>query len=188
MQGQDMVNSWDFPLKTSRDCHKKLVSKIVVWHDQREMLVKMSLRDRLDWLDFVGMILLCLLPLPNCFFRVCFPTLFAAELEDFLPLITSPISGAANSNMSAPMRFAAGTKYLRKKGNAVLPITCARVPNTLPLCLPTLYSMEFLPVLKQQVYDELLCRKRQQTAYHNPAFKYSTQFHVDDLCSMSSVY
>ena len=119
----------------------------------------MSLRDRLDcFADFVGMLLLCLLPpfklfpcrtlalptalqlpspSPNCFLRVCFPTLFAAALKDFLPLITSPISGAANSNMSAPMRFAAGTTYLHKKGIAVLPITCAGAQNPLLLCLPT---------------------------------------------------
>ena len=102
------------------------------------MFVKITLRDRLDCLvEFVGMILLCLLPLPNCFLSVCLPTLFAADLKDFLPLITSPVSGAANSNMSAPMCFAAGTINLRKKGIAVLPITCARAPNPLPLCLPT---------------------------------------------------
>ena len=87
----------------------------------------MSLRDQLDCLvDFVGMILLAvlfLLPSPNCFFRVCFPTLFSAVFEDFLPLITSPISGAANSNMSASMRFAAETIHLRKNGIALLPIT-----------------------------------------------------------------
>ena len=100
------------------------------------MFAKMSLRDRLDCLDFVGMILLCLFPSTNCFFRVFFPTLFAADLKDFLPIKTSPISGVANSNMSAHMRFAAGTTYLRKKGIAVLPITCARAPNPLPLCLP----------------------------------------------------
>ena len=104
------------------------------------MFVKMSLRDRLDCLvDFFGLILLCLLrlPSPSCFFRVFFPTLFTAVLKDFLPLKTSPISGAANSNMSAPMRFATGTTYLRKKGIVDLPITCARAPNPLPLCLPT---------------------------------------------------
>ena len=112
------------------------------------MFVKMNLRDRLDCLvDFVGMSLVrlllpCLptalrLPSPNCFFSVCFPTTFAAVLNDFLPLITSPISGTANSNMSAPMRFAAGTTYLRKNGIAVLPITCVRAQNPLPLCLPT---------------------------------------------------
>ena len=101
------------------------------------MFVEKSLRDRLDCLaDLIGMILLCL-PLPNCFFRVFFPTLFVADLNDFLPLKTSPISGAANSNMSAPMRFAAGTIYLRKKGIAVLPKTCASAPNPLHLCLPT---------------------------------------------------
>ena len=121
------------------------------------MIVKMSLRDQLDCLvAFVGMVFLCLLPpclpyassllptalfrlrlpSPNCFFRVCFSTLFAANLNDFLPLITSPISDAANS-MSAPMRFAARRTYLRKNGIAVLPITCARAPNLLHLCLPT---------------------------------------------------
>ena len=108
----------------------------------------MSLRDRLDCLvDFVGTILIrllppCLptalqLPSPNCFLRVCFPTLFAAVLNGFLPQITSPISGTANSNMSAPMRYAAGTTYLRKKGIAVLPKICARAAKLLPLCLPT---------------------------------------------------
>ena len=105
------------------------------------MFGKMSLRDRLDCLvDFVGMTLLVvlfLLPPPNCFFRVCFPTLFAAVLKFFLPLTTSAISGTANSNKSAPTRFAAGTIYLRKNGIAVLPITCASAPNPRPRCRPT---------------------------------------------------
>ena len=110
----------------------------------------MSHRDRLDCLvDFVGMILLCLLPLPNCFFRVCFPTLFAAVLNFFLPLTISAISGTANSNKSAPTRFAAGTIYLRKNGNAVLPITCASAPNPLHVVDQHLYSMESLLVSKQ---------------------------------------
>ena len=47
----------------------------------------MSLRDRLFCLaDFVGttlLALLFLLPLPNCFLRVCLPTLFAAVLKFF---------------------------------------------------------------------------------------------------------
>ena len=108
----------------------------------------MSLRDRLNcFADFVGMTLLALLFLlppvllrllsPNCFLRVCLPTLFAAVLKFFLPLTTSAISGTANSNKSAPTRFAAGTIYLRKIGIAVLPITCARATSPLPLCLPT---------------------------------------------------
>ena len=104
------------------------------------MFVKMSFRDRLDYLvDFVGMILQCLLrlPSPNCFLRICFPTLFAAALKFFLPLTTSANSGTANSNMSAPMCFAAGTTYLRKNGITVLPITCAIAPNPLAVCLPT---------------------------------------------------
>ena len=107
------------------------------------MFVKMSLRDRLDCLvDFVGMICLCLLPplrlpSPNCFLSVCLPTLFAAVLKFFLPLTTSAISGTANSNKSAPTRFAAGTRFLRKNGIAVLPITCVRAPNPRPRCRPT---------------------------------------------------
>ena len=102
------------------------------------MFVKMSLRDRLVcFADFVGINLLALLfvlPLPNCFHRVCLPTLFAAVSVFFLPLTTSAISGSANSNKSAPRRFAAGTIYLRKNEIAVLPITCASAPNPHPRC------------------------------------------------------
>ena len=150
MRRQDIINNWDFRSKISRHCHKRLVPKIVDSQDQRRMFVKFSLRDRLDCLvDFIGIILLCLLPLPTCFFRVCFPTLFAAYLKDFLPLITSPISGAANSNMSAPMRFATGTTYLSKNEVAVLPITCAGAQIPFASVFQPFYSMEFLLVLKQ---------------------------------------
>ena len=117
------------------------------------MFVKMSLRDRLTcFVDFVGMNLLALLfplPLPNCFLRVCLPTLFAAVFKIFLPLTTSAISGTANSNKSAPTRFAAGTIYLRKNGIAVLPITCASAPKPVHVVDQHLYSMESLLVLKQ---------------------------------------
>ena len=112
------------------------------------MFVEMSLRDRLVcFADSVGMNLLAcrtpmapilfLLPLPNCFLRVCLPTLFAAVLKFFLPLTTSAISGTANSNKSAPTHFAAGTIYLRKNGIAVLPIIYANAPNPRPRCRPT---------------------------------------------------
>ena len=98
----------------------------------------MSLRDQLEYsVDFVRKILLCLLPLPISFFRLFFPTLFAAALKDFLLLLTSLNSIATNSNMSTPMCFATGTTYLRKKGFVVLPKTCARAPNPLHVCLPT---------------------------------------------------
>ena len=112
------------------------------------MFVKMSLRDRLVcFADFVGMNLvacrlpiapfLFLLPLPNCFLTVCLPTLFAAVFKLFLPLTTSAYSGTANSNKSAPTRFAAATIYLRQNGIAVLPITRASAPNPRPCCRPT---------------------------------------------------
>ena len=114
------------------------------------MFVKMFLRDRLiSFADFAGMILLALrfllplfhlrLPPPNCFLRVCLPTLFAAVLKFFLPLTTSAIFGSANSNnnKSAPTRFAAGTIFLHKNGIAGLPITCASATNPRPRCRPT---------------------------------------------------
>ena len=104
------------------------------------MFVKLSLRDRLNcFADFVGMTLLAvvfLLPLPKCFLNVCLPTVFAAVLKFFQSLTTSAISGTANSNKSAPTRFAAATIYLSKNGIAVLPITCAGAPNPRTRCRP----------------------------------------------------
>ena len=100
------------------------------------MFVKMSPRDRLiSFEDFIRLTLLAvffLLPLLNCFLKVCLPTLFAAVLKFFLPLTTSAISGTANSNKSTPTRIAAGKINLRKNGIAVLPITCAKAPNHRP--------------------------------------------------------
>ena len=69
-------------------------------------------------------------PSPNCFFRVYFPTLFAAVLKFFLPLTTSAISGTAKSNKSAPTRFAAGTIYLRKKWNFSSPNNLSNSPKS----------------------------------------------------------
>ena len=100
------------------------------------MFVKMSLRDRPACLvDYIGMTLLCSLPLPNCFLKVCIPTLCRA-LDTFLPLTTSSISGAANSIKSATTRFPAGTIYLCKNGIVVLPITSTSETNLLPRCRP----------------------------------------------------
>ena len=112
------------------------------------MFLEMSFHGPLiSFTEFVGMTLLALrfllprvrlrLPSPNCFLKVCLPTLFAAVLIFFLPLTTSAISGTANSNKSAPTRFAAGTIYLRKNGIALLPITCASASNPRPRCRPT---------------------------------------------------
>ena len=140
MGWQDIVNYWDFPYKISRNCHKSLEPKITR-HDKWEMIVKMSLCGRLIcFADFVGRTLLIfrfLLPLPNCFLKVCLLTLFAAVLIFFLPLTTSAISGTANYSKSAPTHFAAGTTFLRKKGISVLPITCASASKHRPRCRPT---------------------------------------------------
>ena len=104
------------------------------------MFVKMSFRDRLVCLaGFVRMTLpalFFLLPLPNQFLRVCLPKLFAAVLKFFLPLTTSAIFGTANSNKSAPTRFAAGTIYLRRNRIGVFPIACASAPKRQARCRP----------------------------------------------------
>ena len=108
----------------------------------------MSLRHRLDCLlDFVILILLCLLPLPNCVFRVCFPTLFAAVLKDFLPLIFSPILCAANSNKSAPMRL--WMTYLRKKELQFSQKLVKEPQIPLLSVFQPFYSTKILFVLKQ---------------------------------------
>ena len=123
-------------------------------HDYSEKFVKMSLHDRLVcFADLLGRTLLAhlLLPPPKCFLRVCLPTLFAAVLNSFLPLTTSAISGAANSNKSATTRFAAGTIYLRKNGIAVLPITCASAPIPRPRCRPIPLEIEISTCLEATV-------------------------------------
>ena len=74
-------------------------------------------------------------PPPNCFRTVFVPTSFANVLGFLRPLTTSPISGAAISDKSAPILFAAGTIYFLIKGIAVLPRVCARAPKPLPHCL-----------------------------------------------------
>ena len=134
---QDIVNYWDFPSKITRNCHKKLVPKSARY-EYWKMFVKLSPRDQLIcFADFLGMILLAaafLLPLPNCFLRVCLPTLFAAVLKFLLPLTTSSISGAVYCHKSAPTRCAAGTIYLRRNENAVLPVICACASNPCPRC------------------------------------------------------
>ena len=93
----------------------------------------MSVRDRLLRFKFLtGMLHFCL-PLPSCFPNVCLPSFLAAVLKFFVPLKTSATSDTANSNKSAPTRFAARTIFILNKRMAVLPITCAKRPKLRPL-------------------------------------------------------
>ena len=87
-------------------------------------------------LKFLTEMLLCCLPLPCCFLNVSLPTLLATVLKFLFPLTTSITSGTANSNTSAPTRFAAGTIFFLRKRMAVLPITYTRAPKPRPLCRP----------------------------------------------------
>ena len=91
-------------------------------------------------------------PPPSCFLNVCLPTLLAAVLNFFFPLATSATSGTANSNKSAPTRFAAVTISFLKKRIAVLRITCARVPKPRPLWRPISCSREVQECLMQRFY------------------------------------
>ena len=116
----------------------------------------MSLRDRLLRFKLLtGMLLFCL-PYPSCFLIVCLPKLLAAVLNFFSPLTTSATSGTANSNKSAPTRFAAGTIYFLKKGMAVLPITCARAPKPRPLDVQYLFSREVQECLMKPFHTLIL--------------------------------
>ena len=58
---------------------------------------------------FDSLVAFFLLSLTDCFARVCFPTLLATVWNFFLHLTTCAVSREANSNKSAPTRFAAGT-------------------------------------------------------------------------------
>ena len=88
------------------------------------ILSKMSLRERLffDLLFREMYLVLAVLrldfffPPPNCFPTAFVPTSFANVLSFLRPLTTSPISGAAISNKSATILFAAGTIYFLIKG------------------------------------------------------------------------
>ena len=100
------------------------------------MFAEKSLRDRLVcFAEFAGTSLLAVIflqSLSNFFLKVCPPTLFAAVFNFFCPLETSAISGAANSNKSAPRSFVAGTIFIRK--NASSPnylCKCTEGPSTM---------------------------------------------------------
>ena len=99
---------------------------------------KKSPRDRLFCLAyFVGMTLLAaffLLPLPNCFLRVCLPTLCCC-LE--LLFTTNSLCNFWCSKIQQSTRFTAGARNLRRNGIAGLTITCASAPNPRPRCRPT---------------------------------------------------
>ena len=73
--------TWDFSPKFSDNASKILVPQIVVWYDEREMFVKMSLCDRLDCLiDFVGLIFLFTTAI-QLFFQSLLSNILCSRLE-----------------------------------------------------------------------------------------------------------
>ena len=92
---QYIVNYCEFPSKFSRNCQKRFAPKIAR-HDYWENNTKMSHCDRqICFPDFVGWTLVAVplvLPLPNCFLRVCLTLTLFAPLKFLLPLTTSSIS------------------------------------------------------------------------------------------------
>ena len=99
----------------------------------------MSFRDRLVcFTDFVGLTLLAVFSLlspSNCFLTFL-RKFFAAVLKLSRLLTKSAIYGAANFSKSTTTRFAAGTIYLRKNGNAVLSKAFASAPKSRPRFRP----------------------------------------------------
>ena len=139
---QHIITYWHFLSKISTNWHKSLIPKIVRI-DWWEMFGKFSPPSQLlSFADVLGMSLSAvffILLLPNCFLKVCSPTLFAGILTHFVPQQPLKSNGAPVSNKSAYRRFGAGTIYLHKKGIAVLPTTwkiCANAPNPFPNCRP----------------------------------------------------
>ena len=122
-----------------QELHKRLVPRVIL-HYQRKLFVNRSLRDQLACVeDFSRVFHFSSLSLSKRSFRVCPPTLFAAVLNFFLPLITCGFLGAASCNNAAPTRFASGTTYVRKRGLAVL-ISCESALHCLPRRLKPLKS------------------------------------------------
>ena len=150
MRRQDIVNNWDFPSKISRHCHKRLAPKFVVWHDQREMCLEMSLRDRLDCLvDFVGMILLpvfFLLPSPNCFLSLLSHTLWS-HLETLST--TNNLCDFWHSKFQQVITYAfcSWDDIFAQKWNWSSPNNLCESPKYPFTVFQPLYSMEFLLVL-----------------------------------------
>ena len=66
-------------------------------------------------LFFAGTVLLCVLPLPNCFLTVCFLKHFPVIVNVVLTVTTSAFSGVGKSEESTRIRFAAGTICSCKK-------------------------------------------------------------------------
>ena len=85
--------------------------------------------------DFFAMALLAplfLLPLPNCFLRVCLPRLFAAALKFFLPRRSSAFSGKLQQ--VSTHAFCSWDDILTQKGNCGSPkrlCTCTESPPTM---------------------------------------------------------
>ena len=137
----------------------------------------MSLPDRLLGFKLLtGMLLFCL-PIPSYFLKVCLPTLLAAVLKIFFPLTTSATCGAANSNKSAPTRFAAGMIYFLKKWMAVLPITLAQgLQNHALFDVQYLCSREVQECLMQPFYTLILIQTNiRDVSKHKNKSSYSHQ-------------
>ena len=79
---------------------------------------------------FAGMLLLCVLPLPNCFLAVCFLKHFSTVLNVVLTVTTSAFSCAPKSEKPARPRFAAGTTCSCKK-EIVFPQKSMRIHSIL---------------------------------------------------------
>ena len=98
--------------------------------------------------DFAGMTLFALfflLPLFNCFLRVCLLTPFAAVLKSFLPPITSAISDRRNSNNQHPRVLQLGQIFTQKENCSSLNNLC-KCTETAPL-FSTNTSLEWNPFL-----------------------------------------
>ena len=109
--------------------------------------------------NFVELIFLCSLSLPNFFFRVCLPTPFAALLNFFLPPKNSAVSDTVNTVKPTATRFAARMTYIHVTLELLFSQKLVEVNRIIFHAVDQCnYSTEFLFVLKQPFYNVFLLK------------------------------
>ena len=133
-----MSTTGTFPLNFPETATKCGIEIDLIWL-VRKVCKKRCLRDRLlRFTDFSWTTLIAfrfLLPVPNCFLRICLPTFFTAVLTFFN---TNNICNFWHSEVQqvSTHTLCSLEDILTQKGSAVLAITCAEALNRHPCCLP----------------------------------------------------
>ena len=139
------------------------------------MFVKMSLRDRLDSLvDFVGMILLCLLPpcrtpaapFTQLFFQTLLSHTLCSRLERFSTANNFSKLWCSKFQHVSTYAFCRWADIFTQKWNCSSPNNLCESPNSpSPSDFQPLYGMEILLVLKQLSCSTVCVRNECWTSF-----------------------